>query len=154
MAACVGDMPKTFADCVRWARDVFEEYFVRKIKQLTHLYPEDAMTKSGLPFWSPPKRFPKAAVFDANNPTHIEFIVAAGMFLSILFSSIFFFRSNEINCVMIVIVIVNCSEFASSVVGCGRRRCGASTRPGLCSRHSQRRSIARVETKRQRENPR
>jgi ubiquitin-activating enzyme E1 len=78
LSDCVKKLPKTFAECVRWARELFEEYFVRKILQLTHLYPEDAMTKSGLPFWSPPKRFPQAVVFDANKPDHIEFIIAAG----------------------------------------------------------------------------
>ena len=74
---CIGDRPKTFADCVAWARILFEEYFVRKVRQLTHLYPADAVTKSGMPFWSPPKRFPEAEVFSVDDELHIGFVQAA-----------------------------------------------------------------------------
>lgn len=73
----VGALPTSFADCIAWARLLFEEYFVRKIRQLTHLYPADAVTKSGLPFWSPPKRFPEAEVFSADDELHLLFIQAA-----------------------------------------------------------------------------
>jgi ubiquitin-activating enzyme E1 len=73
----VGALPSTFAECVAWARLLFDEYFVRKVRQLTHLYPADATTKSGLPFWSPPKRFPVAEEFNADDELHLLFIQSA-----------------------------------------------------------------------------
>merc|ERR1719240_428265 len=47
------------------------------IKQLTHTFPEDAKNSSGVAFWSPPKRFPTAAVFDAKDPLHLAYIISA-----------------------------------------------------------------------------
>eukprot|EP00736_Rhodelphis_marinus_P003571 Rmarinus@m.19049 len=67
----------TFEDCVAWARYKFDEYFNDRILQLLHIYPADSKTRSGLPFWSPPKRFPHAVAFDLNDSSHVYFIVAA-----------------------------------------------------------------------------
>ena len=57
---CLAQVPTTHAECIEWARLLFDEYFSHKVKQLVHLYPRDAVTKSGMAFWSPPKRFPTA----------------------------------------------------------------------------------------------
>jgi len=35
------------------------------------------ITSSGAPFWSGPKRAPNPIKFDINNPTHVEFVIAA-----------------------------------------------------------------------------
>lgn len=68
--------PKTFADCVKYARLQFEKYFNHDVKQLLHVYPLDAQTKEGAPFWSLPKRAPTPLVFDAEDILHLQFMAA------------------------------------------------------------------------------
>ncbi|KAI9193586.1 uncharacterized protein BJ171DRAFT_251536 [Polychytrium aggregatum] len=69
--------PLTFDECIAWARLKFEEYFHNNILQLLYNFPKDAITSSGTPFWSGPKRAPDAIVFDANNSLHMDFIITA-----------------------------------------------------------------------------
>jgi ubiquitin-activating enzyme E1 len=45
--------------------------------QLTYTFPEDAVTSTGAPFWSAPKRFPKALVFDPQDASHASFVQAS-----------------------------------------------------------------------------
>lgn len=71
------DRPRTFDDCIAWARIQFETEFTNKIQQLLYNFPKDSTTSSGTPFWSGPKRAPDALKFDVNNPTHFGFVVAA-----------------------------------------------------------------------------
>ncbi|GJN66317.1 hypothetical protein PLICBS_000334 [Purpureocillium lilacinum] len=71
------ERPRTFEDCIAWARMLFETEFSNKIQQLLYNFPKDSETSSGTPFWSGPKRAPDALKFDPNNPTHFGFIVAA-----------------------------------------------------------------------------
>ncbi|KAI9675169.1 MAG: E1 ubiquitin-activating protein [Trizodia sp. TS-e1964] len=73
----VTDKPLSFNDCIVWARRQFEKQFHNAILQLLYNFPKDSKTASGVPFWSGPKRAPRPLQFDANNPTHIGFIVAA-----------------------------------------------------------------------------
>jgi len=68
---------KNFDDCVAMARRLFQDYFHNQIAQLLFNFPPEQVTSSGAPFWSGPKRCPKAAVFDTNNDQHMDFIVAA-----------------------------------------------------------------------------
>jgi ubiquitin-activating enzyme E1 len=76
--SCLQDeRPKTFDDCIKWARLKFEEYFNHNIQQLLHNFPVDMVTASGAPFWSGPKRAPKPIGFDVNNPLHLDFVLAA-----------------------------------------------------------------------------
>ena len=59
------------------AKEQFNSYFDYAIRDLIHMYPEDAKNeKDGSKFWSGPKRFPQAVKFDANNAAHINFIVS------------------------------------------------------------------------------
>ena len=69
--------PSSFAECVAYARCMYEDRFVNTIRQLIHTFPADAKNSSGLDFWSPPKRFPRAIPFNADDPLHMEYIVAA-----------------------------------------------------------------------------
>lgn len=69
--------PKDFQDCIQWARILFQEYFDNQITQLLFNFPPDQMTSSGAPFWSGPKRCPKAVKFSTNEELHIDFIVSA-----------------------------------------------------------------------------
>jgi ubiquitin-activating enzyme E1 len=70
------ERPRTFEDCIAWARMQFETEFHNKIQQLLHNFPKDAETSTGTPFWSGPKRAPDALKFDPNNKTHFDFVVA------------------------------------------------------------------------------
>lgn len=71
------ERPRTFEDCIAWARMQFETEFSNKIQQLLYNFPKDCVTSTGTPFWSGPKRAPDALKFDPNNPTHFGFVVAA-----------------------------------------------------------------------------
>ncbi|EEF35682.1 ubiquitin-activating enzyme E1 1 [Ricinus communis] len=68
-----------FEDCITWTRLKFEDYFVNRVKQLTFTFPEDALTSSGTPFWSAPKRFPRPLQFSADDLSHLQFIMAASI---------------------------------------------------------------------------
>jgi len=71
--------PVTFEDCIVWARLQFEHHFNNSIQQLLFNFPKDAVTSSGIPFWSGSKRCPTAFVFDINDPLHLDFVIAAAM---------------------------------------------------------------------------
>eukprot|EP01083_Nonionella_stella_P269276 910973_1 len=43
----VEDRPRSFEDCVQWARMKFEDLFSNQILQLLHNFPEDQITSSG-----------------------------------------------------------------------------------------------------------
>ncbi|WFD31821.1 E1 ubiquitin-activating enzyme [Malassezia sp. CBS 17886] len=73
----VDQRPQTFDACIAWARLQFEENHANVIKQLLHNLPRDAVTSSGQPFWSGPKRAPTPLVFDAHNPVHLAYVIAA-----------------------------------------------------------------------------
>jgi ubiquitin-activating enzyme E1 len=55
---------------------LFEQYYHNNIKQLLFNFPLDATDKSGAPFWSGPKRPPTPVVFNIDDPTHLDFVVA------------------------------------------------------------------------------
>lgn len=69
--------PKTFRECIIWAREMFEELYNNSIKQLLFNFPADSLTSSGQPFWSGPKRAPTPITFDMNNKLHMDFIIAS-----------------------------------------------------------------------------
>ncbi|KAI0324963.1 ubiquitin activating enzyme [Cubamyces sp. BRFM 1775] len=73
----VTNKPLTFEECIVWARLQFEEKYNNAIRQLLYSLPKDAVTSSGQPFWSGPKRAPDPLTFDSNNPTHLQYIIAA-----------------------------------------------------------------------------
>ncbi|KAI0939237.1 hypothetical protein AcV5_000709 [Taiwanofungus camphoratus] len=73
----VTNKPLTFEECVVWARLQFEERFNNAIRQLLFSLPKDAVTSTGQPFWSGPKRAPDPLTFNSNDPTHLQFIIAA-----------------------------------------------------------------------------
>lgn len=64
----------SYEDCLVWARMKFQDYFHDRIAQLVYTFPEDALTSSGTPFWSPPKRFPKPVTFDMSDQAHVMFV--------------------------------------------------------------------------------
>ncbi|KAK1134014.1 E1 ubiquitin-activating protein [Melipona bicolor] len=75
--ALIDERPKTFADCVAWARCHWQEQYSNQIRQLLFNFPPDQVTSSGQPFWSGPKRCPEPLTFNVNDPLHLDYIVAA-----------------------------------------------------------------------------
>ncbi|GKT92847.1 LOW QUALITY PROTEIN: ubiquitin-activating enzyme E1 [Colletotrichum tofieldiae] len=62
------DRPRTFEDCIAWARILFEKEFNNKIQQLLYNFPKDSVTSSACP---------EPLKFNPNDPTHFAFIVSA-----------------------------------------------------------------------------
>lgn len=54
-------------------------HLLPRCTQLVYTFPEDAATSTGTPFWSAPKRFPTALVFDAADASHASFVQAAAI---------------------------------------------------------------------------
>ncbi|KAL2090928.1 hypothetical protein ACEWY4_013191 [Coilia grayii] len=78
VSASVGDLrPRGWEDCVRWARLRWETLYNHDIRQLLHCFPPDALTSSGVPFWTGAKRCPHPLTFDPECTTHMDFVVAA-----------------------------------------------------------------------------
>uniref|UniRef100_A0A3Q2XBH9 E1 ubiquitin-activating enzyme n=1 Tax=Hippocampus comes TaxID=109280 RepID=A0A3Q2XBH9_HIPCM len=73
----VTDCPRSFADCVAWARNHWQCQYSNNIRQLLHNFPPDQLTSSGAPFWSGPKRCPHPLEFSTSNDLHIDYIMAA-----------------------------------------------------------------------------
>ena len=73
----VTNKPLSFDDCLVWARLMFEAEYSNKIRQLLFNFPKDSVTSSGVAFWSGPKRAPEPLQFDAGDPTHLGYVVAA-----------------------------------------------------------------------------
>eukprot|EP01064_Diplonema_japonicum_P010025 TRINITY_DN173_c0_g1_i2.p1 TRINITY_DN173_c0_g1~~TRINITY_DN173_c0_g1_i2.p1 ORF type:complete len:1033 (+),score=317.78 TRINITY_DN173_c0_g1_i2:35-3133(+) len=82
--ALVTEKPKTYEDCVKWARIRFDALFSNEIKTLLHNFPLDTITNSGEPFWSGAKRPPQPLEFDPSDEMHALFVEAtAAMFASL-----------------------------------------------------------------------
>uniref|UniRef100_UPI00398E7F4A ubiquitin-like modifier-activating enzyme 1 isoform X2 n=1 Tax=Pristiophorus japonicus TaxID=55135 RepID=UPI00398E7F4A len=73
----VTDKPKSWADCLAWARRHWQTRYNNIIRQLLHNFPSEQVTTSGALFWSGPKRCPHPLEFDPGNPLHMDYIVAA-----------------------------------------------------------------------------
>ena len=71
------EKPSSVGDCIEWARKQFESEYDNAIQQLLYNFPKDSISSSGAPFWSGPKRAPDPLKFDADNETHLSFIIAA-----------------------------------------------------------------------------
>ena len=74
--ALVEERPKSFEDCVGWARCHWQEQYNNQIRQLLFNFPPDQVTSSGQPFWSGPKRCPVPLEFDVNESLHLDYVVA------------------------------------------------------------------------------
>jgi len=63
-------------ECVKLAREKFQDLFHNMIAQLLYNFPVDYKTKDGNLFWSGPKRAPHPLEFDPNDETHLNFVVS------------------------------------------------------------------------------
>ena len=61
-------------ECIIFAYKMWHEQFRDQIYHLIQNFPQDAVTKEKIPFWSGTKKFPVIPVFDINNELHINFI--------------------------------------------------------------------------------
>jgi len=73
----ITNKPLTFEECIVWARLQFERDYNNDIRQLLFSLPKDAVTSSGQPFWTGPKRAPDPLTFNSNDPTHLGYIISA-----------------------------------------------------------------------------
>jgi len=71
------NVPKTVEDCIKWAREKYDDSFVNTIQKMITNFPEDAVTDEGIPFWHAPKRFPHIFKFNADNQWARDFIITA-----------------------------------------------------------------------------
>jgi len=62
--------------CFQIAREFFDSYYEHGIMDLLSMFPADAKTKEGQPFWSGPKRCPSVETFDVNDENHLGFVHA------------------------------------------------------------------------------
>lgn len=85
IANLLNNRPYSFNECIKWARDEFEKKYNHDIKQLLYNFPEDAVTSTGAPFWSGPKRAPKPLEFDIDNPDHVNFVIAGANLLAYIY---------------------------------------------------------------------
>ena len=67
MSYLVTNKPLTFEECIVWARLQFERDYNNDIRQLLFSLPKDAVTSTGQPFWSGPKRAPDPLTFNSND---------------------------------------------------------------------------------------
>ena len=65
--------PLTFEECIVWARLQFERDYNNDIRQLLFSLPKDAVTSTGQPFWSGPKRAPEPLVFSSNDVSSFNY---------------------------------------------------------------------------------
>uniref|UniRef100_A0A8C3AR08 Ubiquitin-activating enzyme E1 n=1 Tax=Cyclopterus lumpus TaxID=8103 RepID=A0A8C3AR08_CYCLU len=72
-----GQRPRSWEDCVSWARCQWETLYNNDIRQLLHCFPPKAVTAAGLSFWTGSKICPHPLTFDPYNTTHMEYVVAA-----------------------------------------------------------------------------
>lgn len=77
--AIVDIRPQSFEDCIKWSRELFQDYFYNTIAQMLYNFPADHKTTSGQPFWSGPKRCPRVVNFDPSDPLHVDFVVSAAL---------------------------------------------------------------------------
>ena len=66
-----------FTKCISVARLHFQKLFFDEISNLIYMFPSDSLDKSGLPFWSGPKRCPSPTVYNPEDPLHAKFVAAA-----------------------------------------------------------------------------
>ena len=71
-------VPRSWHDCLVWAKCLFQRYFVNDIKTLLKSLPPNHLDSRGDPFWKPPRKCPKPIPeFDPNDADHVGFVVAA-----------------------------------------------------------------------------
>ncbi|XP_012590485.1 PREDICTED: ubiquitin-like modifier-activating enzyme 7 isoform X2 [Condylura cristata] len=71
------ERPQTWRDCVVWAVSHWQLCFHHGIRQLLRHFSPEKVLEDGTPFWSGPKQCPQPLEFDANQDTHLLYVLAA-----------------------------------------------------------------------------
>lgn len=71
-----------FEDIFQIAKDMFDEKFDFKIRNLLHVFPADNINSQGVLFWSGPKRLPSPVTFDPFDRLHLQFVSSAANLLA------------------------------------------------------------------------
>ncbi|XP_041321287.1 ubiquitin-like modifier-activating enzyme 7 isoform X4 [Pyrgilauda ruficollis] len=71
------ERPQDWRDCVRWARRRWQSCYHDAIAQLLHTYPPEHETSPGVPFWAGDRSCPHPLTFNADNDTHLDYVLAA-----------------------------------------------------------------------------
>ena len=80
------NLPKTFDDCLKIARDKYNKVFVINIKQLLYSYPLDKKDKNGKLFWTLPKRPPLSLDYSIDDQLCTDFISAYACLMANMFN--------------------------------------------------------------------
>ncbi|XP_023222843.1 ubiquitin-like modifier-activating enzyme 6 [Centruroides sculpturatus] len=102
--------PKSWKDCVEFARHKFEKYFCNKAHQLLHLFPLDYVS-DGKPFWQYPKCAPIPLLFEWKNALHRMFIVSTARLHAKLWNISYDNDDIEINNICQILNHVNLPQF-------------------------------------------
>ena len=62
--------------CVKWAIDMFNDYFYDSINKLLGSFPSDHKVNDSIQYWSNGKKCPKPIIFEHTNKQHLDFIEA------------------------------------------------------------------------------
>jgi hypothetical protein len=71
--------PKSFLDCLQYARNKFQKFFHNSVVALIKAYPLDHKDDKGKLFWSSPKRPPHTLVFDPNDESSLKFLISTAV---------------------------------------------------------------------------
>ncbi|ARF11555.1 ubiquitin-activating enzyme E1 [Klosneuvirus KNV1] len=86
-------IPESFDDCIKFAYEMWHQYYVKEIAQLLYKFPSDATTTSGTPFWSGAKKCPHTINFDVNDDLHVNYVIA----MANIWANIFHIKNNTDN---------------------------------------------------------
>ena len=78
-AALVDERPRTAEDCIKWARELFQDNYHNGIAQMLHSFPPDQLTDMGVKFWSGTKRCPHVLNFEATQEAHLDLVYAGSL---------------------------------------------------------------------------
>ncbi|CAI5449149.1 unnamed protein product [Caenorhabditis angaria] len=77
--ALIDGRPSNAEDCIKWARQQFQELYHNNIAQMLHSFPPEQLTDQGAKFWSGAKRCPHVLNFDPSKDEHFNFVYAASI---------------------------------------------------------------------------
>ena len=78
---------KSYATCVQFAVDIFQDAFNNQIAQLLNAFPADHIIEdTGKPFWSGLKRAPQILEFSVDDPLHLELVQAGANIFATMFN--------------------------------------------------------------------
>ena len=87
--------PKNFHDCMKFAKEKYQKYFMNDVEQLLYTYPLDKTVENGKLFWTMPKRPPTKLPFDFKDEQTCNFIAATSFLIASCFGSDLFLTNLD-----------------------------------------------------------